>query len=627
MLKKKSVLTIFLLVVLLSTLIVPASMAQEEKTWVVGASLMNTQEPFYLDLEQGWRDAAADFGAEVLVTSAEMDIAAQINHVEDYIVKGVDAMILIPPDSAGIVPAVESANAAGIPVFMADIDTEGGETVSYIASDNYMGGVLAAQAMNQLLGPEGGEVVILGHPSVTSNYQRMVGFTDTVAEKYPQIVVVQEYETQFARDDAIAKAEDALITYPNLKGIYGAFGGDAGMGAVAAVEAAGKQPGEIVIVNYDAIPESRELIYNDDPFVLADVAQFPYDIGYLSMKAAVDYLNGAEIPEIVEIEVGLVKKDNLLMFGDQLLVKGHEKFKVPEGDKVIIGASLMNTQEPFYLDLEQGWRDAAADFNADVLVTSAEMDIAAQINHVEDYIVKGVDAMILIPPDSAGIVPAVESANAAGIPVLMADIDTEGGETVSYVASDNYMGGVLAAEAMNDLLGPDGGEVVILGHPSVTSNYQRMIGFTDTVAEKYPQIVVVQEYETQFARDDAIAKAEDALITYPNLKGIYGAFGGDAGMGAVAAVEAAGKQPGDIVIVNYDAIPESRELIYNDDPFVLADVAQFPYDIGYESMKAAIAYLRGVGMPPVIEIEVGLVTKENLVDVDGELKVLGHEVK
>ncbi len=171
---------------MVSVLVAPAAMAQEGKKWVIGASLMNTQEPFYLDLEQGWRDAAEDLGVEVLVTSAEMDIAAQINHVEDYIVKGVDAMILIPPDSAGIVPAVESANAAGIPVFMADIDTEGGETVSYIASDNYMGGVLAADAMNELLGPEGGEVVILGHPIGDLELPAHVGFHRHGGEKVPE---------------------------------------------------------------------------------------------------------------------------------------------------------------------------------------------------------------------------------------------------------------------------------------------------------------------------------------------------------------------------------------------------------------------------------------------------------
>lgn len=321
---RMSVLTVLLLMALLATLLTPAAMAQEGKKYVIGASLMNTQEPFYLDLEQGWRDAAAEFGAEVLVTSAEMDIAAQINHVEDYIVKGVDAMILIPPDSAGIVPAIESANSAGIPVFTADIAAEGGEVVSHIASDNYMGGVLAAHAMNTLLGPEGGEVVILGHPSVTSNYQRMIGFTDTVAEKYPQIKVVQEYECQFARDDAIKKAEDALVTYPNLKGIYGAFGGDAGMGALAAVEAAGKAPGSIVIVNYDAIPESREALYADNPFIKADVAQFPYAIGYDSMKAAIAYLRGVEMPPMMDIEVGLVTKADLVDVDGELLVKGHE---------------------------------------------------------------------------------------------------------------------------------------------------------------------------------------------------------------------------------------------------------------------------------------------------------------
>lgn len=623
MVRRKSITTIVLLVVLLSAFVAPAAIAQE-KEWVIGASLMNTQEPFYLDLEQGWRDAAEDLGVELVITSAENDLAAQIAQTEDFITRQVDAIILIPADTAGIVPAVEKANEAGIPVFTADNNSDGGDIVSFIASDNYQGGVLAAQWLAQEIGGKG-QVVVLGHPSITSNFQRISGFRDTIEKNYPDIEIVQEFETEFTRDDAIRKAEDALVTYPDLAGIFGATGGDAGIGALSAVEAAGRD--NVKIVNFDAIPESRQIIFDGSTILTGDAAQFPYDIGYESLATAVAYLKGEEVPPVKEIDVALVTKDNLIKVGDKLYVAGHEEWPVPEGDRVVIGASLMNTQEPFYLDLEQGWRDAAEEFNAEVLVTSAEMDIAAQISHVEDYIVKGVDAMILIPPDSAGIVPAVENANAAGIPVFTADIASEGGEVVCHIASDNYMGGVLAAEAMAELLGEEGGQVVILGHPSVTSNYQRMVGFTDTVAQRYPQIEVVQEYETQFARDDAIRKTEDALVTYPDLRGIYGAFGGDAGMGALAAVEAAGKKPGEIVIVNFDAIPESREAIYNENPFLVADVAQFPYDIGYQSMKVAIAYLRGAEFPKEIEVEVGLVTKENLVEVDGKLLIAGHEVR
>ena len=319
--KVRSVWTIVLLVVLLSTLIVPGAMAAEPKKWVIGGTLMNTSEPFYLDLEKGWRDAAKEFGADVIVTSAEGDLAAQISQAEDFIVKKVDAMILIPADSAGIVPAVEKANAANIPVLTADINAEGGKIVSFVASDNYLGGVLAADYLAKAIGAEG-EVVILGHPSVTSTFQRTKGFIDTMQAKYPKVKIVQHLELQFTRDDAMKKTEDMLVTYPNLKGIFGAFGGDAGLGALAAVDAAGRKG--IQIVNFDAIPESRKLIFEGNTILGGDVAQFPYDIGYQSMKAAIAFLRGVQVPAETQVDVALVQKDDLVKVGDAILVKGRE---------------------------------------------------------------------------------------------------------------------------------------------------------------------------------------------------------------------------------------------------------------------------------------------------------------
>ena len=318
---RKSVFTVLLIVVVLATLTAPSAMAAEPKKWVIGGSLMNTQEPFYLDLEQGWRDAAKDLGVDVIITSAEGDLAAQIAQAEDFIVKKVDAMILIPADSAGIVPAVEKANKAGIPVFTADNNADGGKIESFIASNNYQGGVLAAEWLAKAIGEEG-EVVVLGHPSITSNFQRMQGFKETMAKKYPKVKIVQELETQFTRDDAIKKTEDMLVTYPNLKGIFGATGGDAGLGALSAVQAAGRKG--IKIVNFDAIPESRKVIYDGSDILGGDAAQFPYDIGYDSMKAAIASLRGVQVPPQMEVPVDIVTKDNLVKVGDKILVKGHE---------------------------------------------------------------------------------------------------------------------------------------------------------------------------------------------------------------------------------------------------------------------------------------------------------------
>lgn len=296
------------------------STEEGEKKFVIGASLMNTVEPFYKDIEEGWRDAAGKYGAEVIVTSAEGDLAKQVSQTEDFITNKVDAIILCPADSAGIVPAVEKANEARIPVITCDINAEGGDVTSFVASDNYKGGQLAAEFMAKELNGEG-ELVILDHPQITSVYQRVQGFVDEIA-KHPGMKIVQRPEVPFARDVAMKTTEDMLVTYPNLKGIFGAVGADAGLGALAAVEAAGRS--DVLIVNFDAVPESRDLIYNGNPCLRADVAQFAYLIGYQSMEVAIKHLQGEDVPKEVAVEVLLVTKDNLVKQGDRILIKGYE---------------------------------------------------------------------------------------------------------------------------------------------------------------------------------------------------------------------------------------------------------------------------------------------------------------
>jgi len=146
----------------------------------IGVSLLTKQHVFYQDLERGLRDAAKEAGAELLVESAEFDPKLQDDQVGNFVVEKVDAIILCPADSKSVGGAVKKANAAGIPVFTADIAAEEGEVVSHIASDNEQGGELAAQYLAEQLGGEG-KVVIIDHPAVTSVQERVAGFEHKMA--------------------------------------------------------------------------------------------------------------------------------------------------------------------------------------------------------------------------------------------------------------------------------------------------------------------------------------------------------------------------------------------------------------------------------------------------------------
>src|SRR5437016_5697000 len=137
---------------------------------VVALSLLTLNNPFFKVIGDSMSEEAAKHGYEVLVVSGDFDVARQQNQVKDFIVKKVAAIVLCPCDSKAIGPAIQEANAAGIPVFTADIGcmAPGPKVVCHVATDNYSGGKQAAAAMIEALGDAGGKIAILDHKPAES---------------------------------------------------------------------------------------------------------------------------------------------------------------------------------------------------------------------------------------------------------------------------------------------------------------------------------------------------------------------------------------------------------------------------------------------------------------------------
>jgi ribose transport system substrate-binding protein len=267
----------------------------------IGVSLLTRTHPFYQDLEAGLREAATAAGYELLVTAGEFDVARQKDQLQDFIVRKVDAIVVCPCDSKSIGTAIKAANDAGIPVFTADIAclAEGVKVISHVASDNVAGGRLAAQALAEAIGGSG-KVAIIDHPEVESVIQRVAGFEEEIA-KHPGIVVVAKLSGRGVKDQAFRTTEDILQSHPELAGIFG-INDDSALGALAAVEKAGKQ-GRIKIVGFDAVPEAREAIKAGK--LHADVIQQPKLIGQTTINTIQKYIGGGQVSPTVLIPCGL----------------------------------------------------------------------------------------------------------------------------------------------------------------------------------------------------------------------------------------------------------------------------------------------------------------------------------
>ncbi len=271
----------------------------------IGVSIQNREAQFYQDMESGMRAEAAKHGYNLIVVDASRDNAKQQSQVEDFISKRVDAIVLTPYDSQAIGSAIAEANAAGIPVFTADIasTSKQGHVVAHVASDNVQGGFEAGKLICEAVG-KSGSIAIIDEPEVTSVQDRVKGFKEAIAQLCPGVTIVADVDSGGTRDKASSDTGDILQAHRDLKGIFG-INDDSALGALAAVRAAG-DTGKIAIVGYDATPEARTAIGAGEMY--GDAIQYPAKIGAKTIDVIDDYSAGHTPPPAVKIGVGTFTK-------------------------------------------------------------------------------------------------------------------------------------------------------------------------------------------------------------------------------------------------------------------------------------------------------------------------------
>lgn len=286
-----------------------------------------------------------------------------------------------------------------------------------------------------------------------------------------------------------------------------------------------------------------------------------------------------------------------------------------------IGASLLTLDNPFFKVIGDHLTAEGKKQGYDVIVVSGDKDVAKQSNQVKDFIVKKVSAIVLSPCDSKAIVPVIQEANAAGIPVFTVDVpcNEPGVELVTQIATDNFGGGKEAGEAMIEALGGKGGKVAILHLKQVESCQLRVKGFREVIdaynASGKPKIDIVAELESGGAKDLGYKAAEDTLQAHSDLRGIF-AINDPAALGARAALEKAGKEK-QVVIIGFDGQPEGKQAIK--DGKIYADPIQFPDKMGVQLVTSIMTWSRGLQQPPKILIPTQLYRQEDALN-DPELK-------
>jgi ribose transport system substrate-binding protein len=275
---------------------------------------------FWLTVKAGVDAAGKDLNVKIIWKGAaqETDYSGQINIVEDMINQRVDGIVLAPSHGNSLVPMVERAQTAGIPVTIFDSGISTENYLSYVSTDNRLGGAVAAKRMGEKLGGKG-KVAILGvKKGSVSTDEREEGFRDTLQKDFPGITIVSPIfygEANAAK--SLHVAEDILTSQPDLAGIF-ASNESSTVGAVNAIRQR-NLAGRVTLVGFDA---TADLIRNvRESSIDSLVVQNPFKMGYEGVKTIVDKLDGKQPERRIDTGVKLLTRDNVDTKEIQELIK------------------------------------------------------------------------------------------------------------------------------------------------------------------------------------------------------------------------------------------------------------------------------------------------------------------
>ena len=280
------------------------------------------------------------------------------------------------------------------------------------------------------------------------------------------------------------------------------------------------------------------------------------------------------------------------------------------GAKPYIPVISKGFQHQFWQAVKSGSEKAAAQYNVDITFEGPESEsqVDKQIEMLQAALDKKPAAICLAALDSKAVIPLLEKAKAANIPVIGFDSGVDSDIPVTTASTDNLAAAAMAADKMAELMGGSG-EVAIIAHDQTSrTGIDRVKGFTDQIKAKYPKITIV---DTQYGAGDQLKSTDLAkaiISAHPNLKGFFGANEGSI-IGVLNGVKELGKE-GAIVVIAYDSGQQQMDAIRAGTE--AGAITQDPFGIGFKCVEAAVKAINGETLPKTIDTGFHWYDKSNI---------------
>ncbi len=351
------------------------------------------------------------------------------------------------------------------------------------------------------------------------------------------------------------------------------------------------------------------------------IAQKPYDMGYLAVSMAMAYLDGASsIPKRIPTGYQVITADNV---DDPAVAKYIYTAGESTAENMSAGRKvgfLAGVQDPFYFTMQRGAQLAADRFGNELVVQIPDdWNATVQTPMLEAMVARGdLDFLFLAPVDKEAMVAPLQAAYDAGLPLLTNDTFIGDGDylngpvtfPLSYIGSDNVLGGEIACNALAEAIGGTGKVYIQNVLPGISTTDQREEGCKNALAN-YPDIELIGVDYNEDDPSKAQAQTEAKLQRDPDLAGIFGTNVFSAqGAGTVVQNQGLGDQ---ISVVAFDATETAIEQLRAG--VVDMAIAQIPADMGYMAVIMANAYLNGVvSIPKRIPTGYVVITRDNVDD-------------
>lgn len=286
---------------------------EKKDRYKVGFSQMESNNPWRIAETKSFQDTAAKCNWDLISTDAAGSAAKQVADVDSMIAQGIDVLFLPPREEKPLIPAVKKAKAAGIPTFLVDRSVDpnaakaGVDYVAFLGSDFIdQGRRVAEWTIENFKGDKGVVVELEGTTGSSPANDRKKGFDDAIA-KDSRFEIVASQTGDFARDLGRQVMETLLQAHPDVNIVY-AHNDEMAIGAIQALELAGRKPGEdVLIVSIDGTRDALQAIIDGKMGVTVESSPF---FGPLACEVMTRYANGETIEPWVQVKDRIFTKDN-----------------------------------------------------------------------------------------------------------------------------------------------------------------------------------------------------------------------------------------------------------------------------------------------------------------------------